>query len=108
LAERVELRPDLWPVWRGWHELSAGRPVGMAAGGLPWVDLAQWCEDHGIYGEDRLRWCRLFRAMDSTFIAHINKPKDADADSRTADRRKRDAARRDRGGDGPAEGEDGD
>ncbi len=41
----------------------------MAAGGLPWVDMSRWCEDHGIDGADRLRWCRLFRALDGAFLA---------------------------------------
>jgi hypothetical protein len=107
LAEKPDLHPDLWPVWRGWHDLNAGRPVGMAAGGLPWSEMSQWCEDHGIGGADRLRWCRLFRAMDSAFLAHINKPKERDADTRTTDRRERNAARGDRGRERPTEGEDG-
>lgn len=66
---------DLLRVWVAWWEIGAGRSVGMAMGGLTWTDMSRWCEDNGISGEERLRWCRLFRAMDGVAMTHWNKKK---------------------------------
>ena len=74
VEEPDELYEDLQSVWNAWwSDLHAGRNIGMAASGLSWVDMSRWCEDHGISGEERLRWCRLFRAMDNTALAHWNR-----------------------------------
>ena len=68
LEEPDPIYPDLIPLWHAWHELSLSRPVGMALGALPWSELSRFCEDHGVEGALRLRWIRLLRAMDSTYM----------------------------------------
>lgn len=76
VEEPEDVYEDLLPVWNAWWiDLTAGRALGMAASGLTWGDLSRWCEDHGIHGQERLRWCRLLRAMDSTAMAHWNRKK---------------------------------
>jgi len=50
--------------------VNVGRPVGMSAGGLPWSDLSSYAGDAGYTGDQRLRLCRLLRAMDATFLGH--------------------------------------
>lgn len=72
-AEPDPIFPDLIPVWNAWHELSTSRTVGMAASGIPWVEMSRYCEDMGIVGAMRLRWIRLMRRMDVAFIAEANK-----------------------------------
>jgi hypothetical protein len=102
IGPEPELDDDLQPVWNAWHELSEGRAIGMAASGLAYSELSRWCEDNGVVGEERRRWCTLMRAMDREFLAMVNTKKGgADANSRAADRRDGDAARGGAGEAGP-------
>ena len=70
MDEPDEVFEDLQQLWAAWWTLNSGRQIGMAASGLSWLDLSRWCEDHGIEGEERLRWCRLLRAMDDAALTH--------------------------------------
>ena len=87
---------QVWDAW--WSDLGDGRMVGMAMSGLSWTDMSKWCEDHGITGEERLRWIRLFRAMDAVALPHWNRQKPLpqgapDASPRTGDGQHRTPAR---------------
>lgn len=68
LVEPEAVFDDLLPVWNAWHDLSVSRPAGLSAGGVPWLEMSRYCEDHGIEGPVRLRWIRLMRAMDLVFL----------------------------------------
>ena len=81
MAEPDEVFEDLQAVWDGWWHLGAGRQVGMAIGGLSWTEMRNWCEDHGITGEERLRWIRLMQAMDATALAHWGRKQGAKSDA---------------------------
>lgn len=72
----AEVHEDLIPIWRAWHEISEGRQIGMAMSGLAWAEMSRYCEDVGVHGEQRLRWCRLMRAMDRAALAHWNRRKE--------------------------------
>jgi hypothetical protein len=78
--EPEELHDDLLPVWNAWQDLMSDRN-GMG-GSIPWGAVSRWCEDHGIYGEQRLRWCRLIRACD---VAHMVETEKAAKRRRGAD-----------------------
>jgi hypothetical protein len=65
------LDADLVPVWEAWAVLMDGRNVSDGEG-LSWLELSRWCEDHGIEGASRRRWCRLLKAMDRAYVAHIS------------------------------------
>jgi len=73
MEEPEEVHEDLQGVWDGWWQLSGGRQIGMAVSGLSWTDLSRWCQDHAVYGEQRLRWIRLLQAMDATAIEAWNR-----------------------------------
>jgi len=73
MDEPDDVFEDLRAVWDGWWHLGAGRQVGMAIGGLSWGDMSRWCQDHGIEGQERLRWIRLLQAMDGVAVSHWNR-----------------------------------
>lgn len=76
LREPEPIHPDLIPIWRAWHDLGVSRPSGMVASGVPWAEMSAYCEDHGIRGPLRLRWIRLLRAMDLTYLAETGRVKE--------------------------------
>ena len=49
----------------------------MAVGGVPWGEMSRYCEDHGIAGPMRLRWIRIMRALDATFLIETGKKREA-------------------------------
>jgi hypothetical protein len=54
------LDADLVPVWEAWAVLMDGRNVSDGEG-LSWLE-----------GASRRRWCRLLKAMDRAYVAHIS------------------------------------
>ena len=79
-----EVDADLMPVWNAWHLLMGGRDVSSGEG-LSWRECSRFCEDHGIEGDARRRWCRLLLAMDRVFVRFVNAPKEAEPDAGTSD-----------------------
>jgi hypothetical protein len=100
-----QLDADLHGVYGCWSQLMDGRQVGNGEA-LSWSEVSRWCEDHGIEGEARRRWCRLVKGLDRAYVAHVN-TRQPDGDARTGGGR--DAGRErlaaGRGGVGP--GQDG-
>ncbi len=43
----------------------------MSSTGVSWAEQSRYCEDHGIDGAERLRFIRLLRAMDVTYMRHV-------------------------------------
>ena len=65
--EPAQLHEDLAPVIEAWQELLADR--GAMGTPLAYTAMSRWCEDRGIRGDERVRLCRLIRAVD---VAHLN------------------------------------
>lgn len=55
-----EVFEDLAGVLKAFVELQGDR---AESGLLSWQAASCWCADHGIHGEERLRWCRLLTRM---------------------------------------------
>lgn len=62
-----ELFDDLQGIWCAWQQLLGDR--GGMGESIPWSAMSRWCEDNGIHGAERLRWCRLIRATDLSSLA---------------------------------------
>ena len=75
--DKPELFEDLTTVWHAFHDLSTSRPAGMSASGLPWVEVSRYAADHGIDGAERLRFCRMIRALDVVFLMEMAKRREA-------------------------------
>jgi hypothetical protein len=75
VQEPDEVFEDLQGVWDAWWSIGAGRSSGMSVNGLAWTEMSGWCADHGINGEERLRWIRLLRSMDITALTHWHSKK---------------------------------
>lgn len=62
----------LWPAnleaWRVFHELSASRPVGMVAGGIPQSEILCWFILRGRNIDPLL--VEKLMALDRIFLAH--------------------------------------
>jgi len=71
--EPPQIHDDLIPIWAAYYDLGASRQSGMSPVGIPWVEMSTYCEDHGISGGAKLRWIRLLRALDQTFLRHYAK-----------------------------------
>ncbi len=71
----VELPPDpvlpveLGYIWLAWHELHAGRSIGMAPNPISWPDLAAYQQ---VLDERLEPWeARAIRAVDNAYIASL-------------------------------------
>lgn len=73
LDRKVELYPDLIPIWNAFMELSSSRHVGMAGpSGIAVSDVAAWLDLAQINDPlSRGEWYRLIRTMDNTYLDHI-------------------------------------
>ncbi len=76
---------DLLPIWTAWHDLSASRPAGMTVNGIPWREMSAYCADHGIDGWQRLRWIRLLRELDTTYLIETGSASRKDKEEERAD-----------------------
>lgn len=76
MPDLAEIDGDLLPIMDAWNELLPDRPP--MGGLIPWMALSRWCSDHGIGGEERLRWIRLIRACDRAHLMETH-AKDGDA-----------------------------
>jgi hypothetical protein len=71
IPDEPELFEDLHGIWNAWHELLGDR--GAMGSPIPWGALSRWCQDNLIVGAERLRWCRLIRALDCADLAARSK-----------------------------------
>lgn len=88
-----ELFEDLNETWQAWQTLNLCRPAGMSPSGIPWSELSRYGTDHGMEGDELLRFCRLVHAADIAWLAEQSKRMEESANTRTINRRDRGAAR---------------
>ena len=87
IGEPPEVFTDLLSIWHAFHDLSCSRPSGFGPGALSWQELSCYCADHGIDGQYRLRFVRLLRAMDCTFLVVTNRDSKAKREEKRRDHR---------------------
>lgn len=56
-------------VWDGFWVLNDSRPVGMAPGGIPLIEIEAYLRLYGIRDPDDVdEWLTLLRAMDREYL----------------------------------------
>lgn len=68
---RPRLRDDVLWAWEAFADLSTCRPGGEGVRAIPWTALNEYARAHGIW--DAHRFERLIRAMDSEFMASVDR-----------------------------------
>ena len=74
-AKTLDRRPVLLPgldfYFTAFQELQSERPIGMAAGCIPWSSIINWAAFHGLDDPDEVDTLITYtRAMESTMRQH--------------------------------------
>ena len=67
LDAKPELPDHLTEIWQAFHFLSSARPTGMGIEAIPPPWLYDYCDRHGLVGEEQERAVYLLSEMDKQF-----------------------------------------
>lgn len=74
IADAPELLVGLELFYEAFYDLTSCRG-GMGDGPIPWTAIEEYCNQTGIYDEQRERMHEYMRGMDNAFLEHHRKKK---------------------------------
>lgn len=74
IPDRIKNAPELelgLGIYLGaFYDLDTCRPVGWEEGPIPWTAISEWCDRHGLDGDQRDAMNHHIRAMDLEYLKY--------------------------------------